>query len=63
MLHRLLIRISLVFVLIIAILAAAGVTLMFGALHADCGVCVLLVLYVLFELVLAMRRLERWIGA
>jgi hypothetical protein len=52
---------ALVLALMIAILAAAGVTLMFGALHADCAGCMLLMLYVLLELSLAMRRLERWI--
>jgi hypothetical protein len=61
MLHGLLIRTALVFVLMIAILGAAGVALMFGAQHADCVGCVLLVLYVLLELSLAMRRMERWI--
>jgi hypothetical protein len=61
MLHSLLIRMALVLALMIAILAAAGVTLMFGALHADCAGCMLLMLYVLLELSLAMRRLERWI--
>ena len=63
MLHGLLIRMALVFVLMIAILGAAGVALMFGAQHADCVGCVLLVLYVLLELGLVMRRLERWIRA
>ena len=61
MLPGLLIRIALVLVLVIAILGAAGIALMFGAQHADCVVCVLLVLYMLLELGLAMRRLERWI--
>ena len=61
MLHGLLIRMALVFVLMIAILGAAGVALMFGAQHADCVGWVLLVLYVLLELGLVMRRLERWI--
>jgi hypothetical protein len=61
MLPGLLIRMALVFVLMIAILNAAGIALMFGARHADCIGCVLLVLYVLLELGLAMRRLERWI--
>jgi hypothetical protein len=61
MLHGLLIRMALVLVLMIAILGAAGVALMFGAQHAGCVGCVLLMLYVLLELGLAMRRLERWI--
>jgi len=61
MLHGLLIRMALVLVLVIAILGAAGVALRFGAQHGDCVGCVLLVLYVLLELGLAMRRLERWI--
>jgi uncharacterized membrane protein len=61
MLPGLLIRMALVLLLVIAILGAAGVALRFGAQHADCVVCVLLVLYMLLELGLAMRRLERWI--
>jgi hypothetical protein len=61
MLHGLLIRMALVLVLVIAIPGAAGIALMFDAQHADCVVCVLLVLYMLLELGLAMRRLERWI--
>ena len=63
MLYGLLIRMALVSVLMIALLGAAGVALMFGAQHADCVGCVLLVLYVLLELGLAMRGLGRWIGA
>jgi hypothetical protein len=63
MLYGLLIRMALVSVLMIALLGAAGVALMFGAQHADCVGCVLLVLYVLLELGLATRRLERWIGS
>jgi hypothetical protein len=62
MLSGLLIRVALVSMLTIAILGAAGVALMFGAKHAGCVGCVLLMLYVLLEIGLAMRRLERWIG-
>jgi len=61
MLYGLLIRMAFVLVLMTSILGAAGVALMFGAQHADCVGCVLLMLYVLLELVLAMRRLERWV--
>jgi hypothetical protein len=61
MLPGLLIRMALVLVLIIALLGAAAVVMMFGAQHANCVGCVLLVLYVFLEIGLAMRRLERWI--
>jgi hypothetical protein len=59
MLPGLLIRMALVLVLMIAILGGAAVALMFGAQHAGCIGCVLLALYVLLEVGLAMRRLER----
>ena len=43
MLPGLLIRMALVLVLIIALLGAAAVVMMFGAQHANCVGCVLLV--------------------